>query len=507
MNKKQSKLFMIISSILIGISVFLFLLPRWIFSITGASSVSQFLSRWSSISFRSKQFLSSTGIYLVVAIGISALIVFIFTHFVKKVNIKRVIKIITSSIVVVSMLTISIVRMIPFFESQNISETLSEEVLEEVEELKEFQPSSYIIPSSDIVKFPNKKKNLILIYLESFESTYFSKKLGGAVDYNLIPNLTKEIGSPTSINFSHNQEFGGTYQAAYTGFSIAGMFATQTGLPFKTPIDGNQYGNVYDFAPGAITLGDILEHEGYNLEFLVGADGEFAGVSDFYKKHGGWNVLDHKEAIAQGKIPSDYNVWWGYEDSKLYDYAKETLENVSTKDEPFAMILETDDTHFPDGYLDAKCPTPYAEPYENAINCTDIMVNDFIDYVKQQEYYKDTIIVIHGDHLSMEKPYFEKNIDPDYERTVFNAYLNVDKNLVHDAEAKNRQMTTMDVFPTILGAMNVEISGNRLGYGTNLFSKIPTLYEEFGIGKPNEEYLRDDEEFIKDIMLDQRKYE
>ena len=35
----------------------------------------------------------------------------------------------------------------------------------------------YVLPTSDFVTFPKQKKNLIFIYLESYESTYFSKEL------------------------------------------------------------------------------------------------------------------------------------------------------------------------------------------------------------------------------------------------------------------------------------------------------------------------------------------
>jgi phosphoglycerol transferase len=45
----------------------------------------------------------------------------------------------------------------------------------------------------------------------------------------------------------------------------------------------------------------------------------------------------------------------------------------------------------------------------------------------------------------------------------------------------NRSVYSMDLLPTVLGAMNVEIEGNRLGLGTNLFSGEETLAEKMGI--------------------------
>ena len=45
---------------------------------------------------------------------------------------------------------------------------------------------------------------------------------------------------------------------------------------------------------------------------------------------------------------------------------------------------------------------------------------------------------------------------------------------------KYRNVTTIDIFPTTLAALGVEIDGDRLGLGTNAFSDRQTLIEELG---------------------------
>ena len=55
------------------------------------------------------------------------------------------------------------------------------------------------------------------------------------------------------------------------------------------------------------------------------------------------------------------------------------------------------------------------------------------------------------------------------------------------SEEKNRLFTTLDLFPTTLAAMGVEIEGERLGLGTNLFSGEKTLPEKYGYEKMFEE--------------------
>ena len=79
---------------------------------------------------------------------------------------------------------------------------------------------------------------------------------------------------------------------------------------------------------------------------------------------------------------------------------------------------------------------------------------------------------------------FYDDISDDYVRTVYNAFINVPYNNINN---KNRVFTTMDMFPTTLGALGASIDGDRLGLGTNLFSNKKTISEEIGINNLNAE--------------------
>ena len=68
-------------------------------------------------------------------------------------------------------------------------------------------------------------------------------------------------------------------------------------------------------------------------------------------------------------------------------------------------------------------------------------------------------------------------MDEDFERKVYTAYNNAP---LSPEEPFYRDFSTFDQFPTTLASLGVEIEGNRLGLGTNLFSHIPTLTERFG---------------------------
>lgn len=497
MKKEKSKLFLTITGIILVLAGILFGFTNWMMFNFGDVSFEQYFFGITAPSAG-----TPTSFYFIIAkyvgVGVLIAIVVIVLYYLilKKMNAKMFTKKLILSLVTLSLVVLSVLN-------TNAKVKISKFLFADE---TEFYEENYVVPSSSILKFPENKKNLIVIYLESFESTYFSKELGGDSDVNLLPNLTNLIEEDRSINFSHQDKLGGGYQAPETGYSIAGMFASQSGLPFRVPINGNDYGTKYAFVPGAVMLGDVLKANDYNLEFLTGADAPFAGVDNMYQTHGDWNIYDHTRAVADGTLPKDYFVWWGFEDSKLYQYSKERLDIVSKEDKPFAMVIETVDSHYPNGYLDESCPAPYDEPYANSVACTDKMVTDFIDYVKQQDYYEDTVIIVQGDHLSMEKDYFKNAVDPNYQRTIFNAYVNVDKDLVAHAKDKNRHTSTMDMFPTALAAMGVEIKGDQLGIGVNMFSTKPTLYEYYGVEKFNEELSKKSQYFYDEFLFKESTY-
>ena len=71
-----------------------------------------------------------------------------------------------------------------------------------------------------------------------------------------------------------------------------------------------------------------------------------------------------------------------------------------------------------------------------------------------------------------------------YKRTTYNTFIN---STVTPKQEKNREFSTLDMYPTTLAALGVEIEGNRLGLGVNLFSEEKTLIEKYGFDYVNNE--------------------
>ena len=347
-----------------------------------------------------------------------------------------------------------------------------------------FLEVSYVDPEDVKLEFPDKKRNLIYIFAESMESTYADKEHGGAYYTNYIKELVDLANDKDNINFSMTNLVGGARTAFNATWTMAAMISQTTGLPLKTSFAPNAVESYADgtLVPGAYSLGQILKDAGYRRYIMVGSDLTFGGRRTYFETHGDYNVFDYYTAIDKGLIDEDYFVHWGYEDEKLFAYAKDELKEIAKDDKPFIFTMLTTNTHSPDGYVDESCDTSYDSPYLNAVACASKELSEFIDWIQDQDFYENTTIILVGDHLSMNTYAFE-DIDENYVRGVYNVYIN---SLADTDCNKNRKFNTFDYFPTTLAAIGVKIEGNRLGLGTNLFSCKETLSEEYDYKYINE---------------------
>lgn len=337
----------------------------------------------------------------------------------------------------------------------------------------DFIEKNYVNPDDVKIEFKD-KKNLIYIILESMENTYTSEENGGYMKSNLIPNLTRLAND--NINFSDINKLGGGLNLDGTSFTIASILGQMSGVPLKIDMDMIHRYDFDKFYEG-ITLGDILHKNGYENYIIMGSNSRFSNADILYKNHH-YNVSDVNTAIEKGKMTRDDIVWWGYSDSDLFRYAKEDLTNISKRSKPFNYVINTMNTHFPDGYVEKDCEKIFGNQYYNVIYNSDVMVSDFINWVKEQDFYDNTVIIVVGDHITMDFK-FCNSLPKDYKRTVYNVFINtgIKNNKVNN---KNRLFTMLDMFPTTIAAIGGKIEGDRLGLGTNLFSGKKTIVEKYG---------------------------
>lgn len=310
--------------------------------------------------------------------------------------------------------------------------------------------------------------------------------MGGGKNINIISELTK-LGLENECFSDKNTVLNGGH-ALYGGtWTMGSVFSHESGLPLKTPkamhlkMDQQKF-----FFKDVICFGDILKANGYTNVVIEGSDSEFAGASIFYRDHGSYSNQDISFYKKMNLLPNDYNENWGFEDIKVFEFAKAELLKLSEQDKPFNLELFTLDTHFEDGYVCPECPHDFEDQYSNVYSCSSRQVNKFIEWCKQQKLYENTVIVLTGDHPTMDKDFCD-DVDVNYDRKTFVSIINSDTK----KQIKTyRNYSTFDLFPTMLSAMGFEIQGHRLGLGVDLYSNEKTLLETYGKDYINNELAK-----------------
>jgi len=350
----------------------------------------------------------------------------------------------------------------------------------------DFYDKEYINPKNINFKYPEKKRNLILIFLESMESTYFTINDGGSFNEEIIPELKKL--AKENINFSDTDYLGGAEQVSGTGWTVGALVSHTLGIPLNLPINGNAYEGYTKFLPGAIGLTDILAKEGYQQRFIIGSDKRFAGRDSLFQTHGDVLIKDLNYYKDIGKIPKDYHVWWGFEDEKLYMFAREELQELANQNKPFNLMLLTVDTHHVGGYVCRLCGNEYSEQYKNVLRCASKQVNNFIKWIQNQPWYENTTIVITGDHFYMDGSFIPSNA----KRSIYNVYIN---STVMPIQKNNRKFTAFDTLPSILDSMGIQYNTDGIALERSLFKNTNTLLEKYGEDYINSEIIKNNNKY------------
>lgn len=310
----------------------------------------------------------------------------------------------------------------------------------------------YVHAGELALREPGKRRNLVVIYVESLEDAYGDPALFGR---DLLAPLKAVGGRP----------LGALHPAAGTTWTIAGMVATQCGVPLKvySENDMRHHEGRRTFLPGATCLGDLLQAHGWRNVFLGGAPLSFAGKGAYLRDHGYARAYGREEWEREGVRPEELNAW-GLYDSALLARARLELQRLHAAGQPFHLTLLTLDTHNPHGFMSPECRRRGARDFAGIVGCSSAQVAEFIEFARAQGYLEDTVFVVLGDHLAVPNPVYDR-LQQSRERLVFNLVVG------GGLPASTRQaLLPFDLYPTLAELAGLHVPDGRLGLGVSAFA-------------------------------------
>ncbi len=310
--------------------------------------------------------------------------------------------------------------------------------------------------------------NLVYIFAESFETTYF--------DESLFPSLVTHLRhiKEQSTYFTDIRQVKGT------SWTIAGATAVICGLPLVTPSSsskssqGNSMSKMDSFYSGATCMSDLLHKEGYKIASRRGASLKFAGTDKLYRTHHFEDIKGLDELKPSLKNPN-YLTPWGLYDDTLFDIAFNDFKKLSSSKRKFALFVSTMDTHHPSGHVSKSCQNNSyndgSNSMLNSVYCSDELISKFIKKIQDSPYGKNTIIVVASDHLAMHN----LAIDTLNKGVRRDQFMIIDPRTPVEKKVE-KTGSTLDIGATLLPLLGYKAD---LGLGRNLLGEDTSLVKVF----------------------------
>ena len=328
-------------------------------------------------------------------------------------------------------------------------------------DVADFYEEPSVTPAAD-------PRNLILIYLESAETALGDDEVFADDMLAPVKEVTRDWAS-----IEHLRQYSGG------GWTMAGLVATQCGVPLKGKIssDGSQIvrelvTGLEHYLPGLECLGDVLADHGYRNVFLGGADASFAAKNVFLADHGYDTVRDLGDWREAGESEAEMRRDWGLSDARLMQIARDEVAALDAESQrsgqPYQLTLLTLDTHEP-AHPYPSCTAEADSDMAEVYLCSMMAVASFIEWLQAEGYLEDTAVVVMGDHLKQlgVASSFTEELGAQSSRTLFNRVWVPDSEPAPDLRDDVDQLS---MYPTLLEAAGFHVRGDVAGIGVSAYA-------------------------------------
>ena len=333
---------------------------------------------------------------------------------------------------------------------------------------------------TDLGPFLKRPKNLILISVESLSASFVGSYGSGST-------LTPKLDAIAKEGLRFDRVFA-------TGTrTVRGLEALSLGTP---PIPGqaivrrpnNQH---------LITIGEVLQHQGYDNYFFYGGYGYFDNMNAYFSSNG-YRIQDRTDFPKESVI---FENIWGVADEVLFNNTITKLRAPQNNQRPFFAQIMTTSNHRPFTYPDNRIDIPSPGKRSGAVKYTDYAIGKFIEDAKKEPWFADTLFVIVADHCASAAGGTRLPVENYRIPLIFYA-PSLLKPGVHMP-----MVSQIDIAPTLLRAVGK--NGSEQFYGRSFFEKTTQAdrafisnYQELGYLKNNKLTVLLPKQRVQSYMVD-----
>lgn len=321
---------------------------------------------------------------------------------------------------------------------------------------------------------PAIRPDVILIYLEGVDRAFADTARFGDAYAGLLPVQAAGLDL-TQVG-----------QIVGTGWSIAGIVATQCGVPLLP--NGMRNRNRFEaqtaFLPSQACLSDVLADQGYHSTYIVAASAAFAGQNHFMRSHQ-YDLIIDRESLTGRYDPAvlaraGVSAAKAYDDQLAFDAAARHYDEMAVGVAPFAMTVATYGPHGESGVLSRQCAQDgYARlesDLRKTVPCTISDALRFLDHIRTNRAGRPTLIAVMSDHLN-----HKRDVSAQAARMNTVTFLGLGLPNFPAGQVNARPAAMIDVYPTLLALLGFADADVSAGLGQSVLGKTATLVEQHGI--------------------------
>ncbi len=310
-------------------------------------------------------------------------------------------------------------------------------------------------------------RNLIVLQVEAMQNFVLNQSYNGQV---ITPNLNRLLENDTFYFPNYYYQIGGGNTADAEFAVNNSLFGPESEAGYVKYAD-----NTYNGLPW------LLKQNGY---------------SGAYAYHGYYGNFWNREAAYVGQGFDDFMSIEDFEQNDMFpmglsdrELFRQSMEELRTYEEPFYAFYVTVSSHHPYAIpLKDRGITLFPEDeatlfglYMHSMNYVDTVIGEFMEMLKEEGLYENSVIVIYGDHYALTNTdtriatQFHDTVGREYTLfDVFNVPLIIHIPGMGRAETVETVGGHIDVMPTLLPLLGLE-NDKTVMFGQDL------LTAEFGI--------------------------